>query len=154
MVKFEIYPSADFGTAPLGSCCDAGVKQLCLSHLRPGLSTLELRSTKTLTPLDCIITPCLSAILLLQLNLLPLFQPQTLLLLASLVLSTVLEIGNKWCSSVAGRLNGPLTFAYLQHAWITWITPGPHSGYRRVNLNTPINDMFLDSDIYNLASGN
>ncbi|KAL1872608.1 hypothetical protein Plec18167_006726 [Paecilomyces lecythidis] len=40
------------------------------------------------------------------------------------------------------------TSNYLQHAWITWLTRGLYSGYRRVNLNTQVDDMFLESDIY------
>jgi hypothetical protein len=40
------------------------------------------------------------------------------------------------------------TSALLQHAWITWVTRGLYAGYRRVNLNTQIDDMFLESDIY------
>lgn len=40
------------------------------------------------------------------------------------------------------------TSNYLQHAWITWITRGLYSGYRRINLNTQIDDMFLETAIY------
>lgn len=40
------------------------------------------------------------------------------------------------------------TSNFLQHAWITWLTRGLYAGYRRVNLNTQIDDMFLESDIY------
>ncbi|KAL4949817.1 hypothetical protein BDW69DRAFT_173556 [Aspergillus filifer] len=43
------------------------------------------------------------------------------------------------------------TSNYLQHAWITWITRGLHAGYRRINLNTQIDDMFLQTDIYQPA---
>jgi hypothetical protein len=44
------------------------------------------------------------------------------------------------------------TSALLQHAWITWITRGLYTGYRRVNLNTQVDDMFLESDIYSPAN--
>ncbi|KAL4810197.1 hypothetical protein BDV18DRAFT_54425 [Aspergillus unguis] len=40
------------------------------------------------------------------------------------------------------------TSTFLQHAWITWITRGLHAGHRRVNLNTQIDDVFLETDIY------
>lgn len=40
------------------------------------------------------------------------------------------------------------TSAFLQHAYITWMTRGLYAGYRRVNLNTQIDDMFLETDIY------
>lgn len=40
------------------------------------------------------------------------------------------------------------TSNFLQHAWINWITRGVYTGYRRVTLNTQVDDMFLESDIY------
>ncbi|KAJ9655029.1 hypothetical protein H2198_006023 [Neophaeococcomyces mojaviensis] len=40
------------------------------------------------------------------------------------------------------------TSNFLQHAYITWMTRGLYVGYRRVYLNTQIDDMFLDTDIY------
>jgi hypothetical protein len=39
----------------------------------------------------------------------------------------------------------------LQHAWIHWATRGLYAGYRRINFNTQIDDMFLISDIYQPA---
>ncbi|KAL4870855.1 hypothetical protein BDV12DRAFT_45136 [Aspergillus spectabilis] len=46
------------------------------------------------------------------------------------------------------------TSNFLQHAWITWITRGLHAGFRRVNLNTQIDDMFLQTEIYQPAGEN
>ncbi|KKY21693.1 putative extracellular serine-rich [Phaeomoniella chlamydospora] len=44
------------------------------------------------------------------------------------------------------------TSAVLQHAYITWMTRGLYAGYRRVNLNTQIDDMFLETNIYTNSS--
>ena len=40
------------------------------------------------------------------------------------------------------------TSNYLQHAYIAWLTRGLYAGYRRVNLITQIDDMFLPTAIY------
>ncbi|KAK2595975.1 hypothetical protein N8I77_013487 [Diaporthe amygdali] len=48
--------------------------------------------------------------------------------------------------------NWSATSSILQHAYITWLTRGLYAGYRRVNLNTQIDDMFLETDLY-LPSG-
>lgn len=44
--------------------------------------------------------------------------------------------------------NWSATSSFLQHAYITWLTRGLYAGYRRVNLNTQIDDMFLETDLY------
>ncbi|EMD87112.1 hypothetical protein COCC4DRAFT_51263 [Bipolaris maydis ATCC 48331] len=36
----------------------------------------------------------------------------------------------------------------LQHAWITWITRGLFLGFRRIYLNTQVDDMFLETSLY------
>lgn len=43
------------------------------------------------------------------------------------------------------------TSNFLQHAYITWMTRGLYTGYRRVNLQTQIDDMFLSTGIYRPA---
>lgn len=43
---------------------------------------------------------------------------------------------------------------YMQHGWITWMTRGLYAGYRRVNLNTQIDDMFLETGLYQPAGVN
>ncbi|KAI3400682.1 hypothetical protein diail_2394 [Diaporthe ilicicola] len=44
--------------------------------------------------------------------------------------------------------NWSATSSLLQHAYITWLTRGLYAGYRRVNLNTQIDDMLLETDLY------
>lgn len=44
--------------------------------------------------------------------------------------------------------NWSATSSVLQHAYITWLTRGLYAGYRRVHLNTQIDDMFLETDLY------
>lgn len=46
------------------------------------------------------------------------------------------------------------TSNFLQHTWIHWATRGLYAGFRRVNLGTQIDDMFLQTDIYYPNNGN
>lgn len=46
------------------------------------------------------------------------------------------------------------TSNFLQHAWIHWVTRGLYAGYRRINLGTQVDDMFLESSIYYPADSN
>jgi hypothetical protein len=46
------------------------------------------------------------------------------------------------------------TSNYLQHAYITWLTRGMYAGFRRVYLNTQIDDMFLSTGIYDRQAEN
>jgi hypothetical protein len=43
------------------------------------------------------------------------------------------------------------TSNFLQHAWIHWATRGLYSGFRRIYFNTQIDDMFLETDLYQPA---
>jgi hypothetical protein len=43
------------------------------------------------------------------------------------------------------------TSNWLQHTWIHWATRGLYTGYRRVTLNTQLDDQFLETDIYDPA---
>lgn len=36
----------------------------------------------------------------------------------------------------------------LQHAWITWVTRGLYVGFKRIYLNTQVDDMFLETPMY------
>ena len=36
----------------------------------------------------------------------------------------------------------------LQHVWINWITRGLYVGFRRIYLNTQVDDMFLETPLY------
>ncbi|CAG8981997.1 hypothetical protein HYALB_00004864 [Hymenoscyphus albidus] len=43
------------------------------------------------------------------------------------------------------------TSNFLNHAWITWVTRGLYTGYRRINFNTQVDDMFLVTELYSPA---
>ncbi|KAK4968716.1 hypothetical protein LTR28_001704, partial [Elasticomyces elasticus] len=40
------------------------------------------------------------------------------------------------------------TSNFLMHTWIHWATRGLYLGYRRIYLGTQVDDMFLETDLY------
>ncbi|KAI1002290.1 hypothetical protein K3495_g5910 [Podosphaera aphanis] len=152
LVRIDVFPTAEFGTsAPSGGCCDNGVEQLISisdSNLFPtaGLKIGSGLSTKGLWHYPAVINNTDIAYEFAQ------FAP----------------IGSSSNKTTAGVINSYLgrqqmvwfigfstdwsaTSNFLQHASIHWATRGLYLGYRRLNLNTQVDDMFLESDIYSPA---
>ncbi|KAJ5692219.1 hypothetical protein N7462_001642 [Penicillium macrosclerotiorum] len=149
MVQYDVYPGPDYGaTVVSGGCCDTGVEQeisftdvsdFPTSGLRTGAGV----STEGLWHYPATVS-----------------DTTTTKQIASFAANSVTA-----SDSVAAVINNfsgrqqmvffisfdttwSATSNYLQHAWITWITRGLYAGYRRVNMNTQIDDMFLETDIY------
>jgi hypothetical protein len=152
MVQYDVYPGPKFGaTALSGGCCANGVEQLISFSDVSDFPTSGLRtgagvSTQGLWHYPSSISDTATT-------------KQIAVFAAGGGVSgesTAAVINN-----FAGRQQMVFfigfdtvwsdTSNYLQHAWITWITRGLHAGYRRVNLNTQIDDMFLQTDIYQPA---
>lgn len=149
MVQYDVYPGPNYGTTAVGDgCCATGVEQdisftdvsdFPTSGLRTGAGV----STEGLWHYPATIS-----------------NTSTTKQIASFAANSVTT--RDTTAAVINDFNGRQQMAffisfdttwsatsnYLQHAWITWITRGLYAGYRRVNLNTQIDDMFLESDIY------
>ncbi|KAJ5110965.1 hypothetical protein N7532_001500 [Penicillium argentinense] len=149
MVQYDVYPGPNYGATAIGSgCCDTGVEQdISFTDISDfptsGLKTGAGVSTKGLWHYPATISNTTST-----------------KQIASFAANSVTA-----SDSVAAVINNfdgreqmaffisfdttwSATSNYLQHAWITWVTRGLYAGYRRVNLNTQIDDMFLETDIY------
>lgn len=149
MVQYDVFPGPKFGASAVGGgCCEEGVEELMSFTDTSDFSTAGLKtgagiSTQGLWHYAASITNS----------------------------STTKEIaqfaGNpgtsgKTTAAVINNFDGRQQMAffmgfdtawsatsnYVQHAWITWITRGLHAGHRRVYLNTQIDDVLLESDIY------
>lgn len=149
MVQYDVYPGPNFGaTAVGGGCCNTGVEQLIsftdisdfpTSGLRTGAGV----STEGLWHYPATISNTTST-------------KQIASFAANSVTTsdtTAAVINNfdgreQLAFFIGFDTTWSATSNYLQHAWITWITRGLYAGYRRVNLNTQIDDMFLETDIY------
>ncbi|RAL02971.1 putative extracellular serine-rich protein [Aspergillus ibericus CBS 121593] len=148
MVQYDVYPGPNYGAnATDDGCCATGVEQLMsftdisdfpTSGLRTGAGV----STSGLWHYPATITNTTTT--------------------KEIARFAANGTGSETTAAVINNFNGreqmaffisfdtawSATSTYLQHAWITWLTRGLYAGYRRVNLNTQIDDMFLETDIY------
>jgi hypothetical protein len=148
MVRLDSFPSADSGTTALGGCCATGQEQTvsisnATGFLTAGLNTWAPVSTLGLWHYPASIANSSIASEFIQ------FEPTTGFATNSTAgvindyngrqqMVFFLGVATDWAA----------TSNFLQHAWIHWATRGLYTGYRRVNLNTQVDDMFLESDIY------
>ncbi|KAL2818249.1 hypothetical protein BDW59DRAFT_181935 [Aspergillus cavernicola] len=149
MVQYNVKPGRKYGTELVSNgCCNAGIEQLVsLSDTTDfpsaGLRTGPGISTKGLWHYPASIV-----------------NSNTTKAIAKFASDEITS--NETTAAVINNFDGrqqmaffinfdttwSATSAYLQHAWITWITRGLYAGYRRVNLNTQIDDMFLSTQVY------
>lgn len=148
MVQYDVYPGPNYGATALGGCCNTGVEQeisftdisdFATSGLRTGAGV----STEGLWHYPATISNTTSTKQIAS------FAANS----AFTTNSTAAVINNfdgrqQMAFFIGFDTTWSATSNYLQHAWITWITRGLYAGYRRVNLNTQIDDMFLETDIY------
>ncbi|KAJ5965945.1 hypothetical protein N7481_012659 [Penicillium waksmanii] len=154
MVQYDVYPGPNYGASAIGGgCCDTGVEQdisftdvsdFPTSGLRTGAGV----STSGLWHYPATISNTTSTKQIAS------FAANSVVTSDS-VAAVINDFDGR--QQLAFFISFDTTWSatsnYLQHAWITWITRGLYAGYRRVNLNTQIDDMFLETDIY-YPSGN
>lgn len=149
MVQYDVYPGPQYGTSAIGDgCCSTGIEQeFSFTNIEDfptsGLKTGAGVSTQGLWHYPATIN-----------------DTTTTKQIAQFAANS--QYPTNSTAAVINSFNGRQQMAffisfdttwsptsnYLQHAWITWLTRGLYAGYRRVNLNTQIDDMFLESDIY------
>ncbi|KAJ5192756.1 hypothetical protein N7449_008898 [Penicillium cf. viridicatum] len=154
MVQYDVYPGPKFGTSAIGGCCDNGVEQLVsftdiTDFPTSGLKTGAGVSTSGLWHYPATISNTTSTKQIAS------FAPTTGFTTES-VAGVISDFdGRQQMAFFIGfDTTWSSTSSYLQHAWITWVTRGLYAGYRRVNLNTQIDDMFLETEIYSPAGNN
>ncbi|KAJ5541157.1 hypothetical protein N7494_006233 [Penicillium frequentans] len=154
MVQYDVYPGSDYGTAIVGSgCCDSGVEQdfyftditdFPTSGLRTGsaagvsteglyhysASILNTNNTKSIASFaaNSVVDTVTTAAVIND------FDGREQMVFH-------MSLDPSWSA----------TSAFVQHAWITWMTRGLHAGWRRVNINTQIDDMMLTTNLYEPA---
>ncbi|TVY39443.1 hypothetical protein LSUB1_G004310 [Lachnellula subtilissima] len=149
MVRLDVFPSADSGTTALGDCCGAGVEQLLSISDTTKFPTSGLKtsgagvSTQGLYHYPATITNSSIATEFIQ------FAPAAGFSTTSTA-GVINNIGGRqqMVFFIGSATDWSATSNLIQHAWIHWATRGLYTGYRRVNLNTQVDDMFLESDIY------
>lgn len=149
MVHQDVYPGPKFGVTTAGeSCCENDVEQLVSisdtsEFPTAGLKVGEGVSTKGLYHYPAAVTNTTNTKEIAQFAENAVVPKKT----------TAAVINNfngrqQMAFFISSNVTWSETSTFLQHAWINWITRGTHAGQRRVTLNTQIDDMFLESDIY------
>ncbi|RMD44206.1 hypothetical protein DV735_g892, partial [Chaetothyriales sp. CBS 134920] len=149
MVQYNVYPQPIFGTTVVngGGCCAAGEEQLFTftdtsAFSQAGIRTGQGVTTKGLWHYNAQITDANTTTEIAQ------FGPG-----GGYPTSTAAVINNfdgreQMVFFISWATNWSPTSNFLQHAYITWLTRGLYSGYRRVNFVTQIDDMFLETQSY------
>jgi hypothetical protein len=148
MVHLDVYPGPLFGTNVVAGCCNTGVEQLMsftntAQFSQAGLKTGASISTTGLYHYGASVADTSTTTEVAQFA----ANGQITTTTSAAVINNfsgrkqmVFFIG--WATEWSPTSN------ILQHAYITWMTKGLYAGYRRVNFNTQIDDMFLITDIY------
>jgi hypothetical protein len=151
MVHLDVYPGPLFGANVVTGCCNAGVEQLLsfsntAAFPQAGLKTGATVSTQGLYHYPASVADAATTTEIAQFA----ANGQVTSTTTAAVINNfsgrqqmVFFIG--WATEWSPTSN------YLQHAYITWMTRGLYAGYRRVNFNTQIDDMFLITDVYKPA---
>jgi hypothetical protein len=152
MVQYDVYPGPNYGTTAIGGgCCDTGIEQLVSFTDITDFPTSGLKigagvSTSGLWHYPATISNTTSTKQIASFAATTGFNTES-------VAGVISDFdGRQQMAFFIGfDTTWSATSSYLQHAWITWITRGLYAGFRRVNLNTQIDDMFLETDIYSPA---
>jgi hypothetical protein len=153
MVQYDVYPQPQYGTTPTGGCCGAGVEHLIsfsntTAFTQAGIKQWAGLSTQGLFHYVASITDPATTKEVAQ------FAPNS-----QFPTNTTAAVINNFGGReqmvffISWATDWSPTSNFLQHAYITWMTRGLYAGYRRVNLNTQIDDMFLDTEIYYPSNG-
>jgi hypothetical protein len=150
MVHIDVYPGPLFGANVVGGCCNTGVEQLMsftntAQFAQAGLKTGATISTQGLYHYGASVADAATTTEIAQ------FASN-----GQLATSTAAVINNfsgrqQMVFFIGWATEWSPTSNILQHAYITWMTRGLYAGYRRVNFNTQIDDMFLITDVYKPA---
>lgn len=150
LVHQDVYPGDKFGVTPVGQgCCANDVEQLVSisdtsEFPTAGLKIGEGVTTKGLYHYPATITNATNTKEIAQFA-----ENDVITTKTTAAVINNFDGRQQMAFFISSNTTWSQTSTYLQHAWINWITRGTHAGQRRVTLNTQIDDMFLESDIYN-----
>ena len=147
MVQLDVYPGPAFGATALGGCCGAEEQLISFTssfttaNAQAGLKNGGV-STQGLWHYPAKVTDANTTEI-------AQFAANSQFASTSTAAVTSNFAGRQQMAFFIGwATDWSPTSNYLQHGWITWITRGLYAGYRRVILNTQIDDLFLITDIY------
>lgn len=147
MVQYDVYPGPLFGATALGGCCGSGVEQLIsftntTGFAQAGIKTGAGVSTQGLYHYPATVSDATTTWQIAQFAAGGGFQASTAAVINNFAGRQQMAFFIGWATDWSATSN------LLQHAYITWLTRGLYAGYRRINFNTQIDDMFLSTGLY------
>ena len=158
MVRIDVFPTADFGSAAADAggagCCD-NIEQLISYTNATGFPTANLKTGVTLSTIGLYHYPAkiVDATTTWQIAK---FGPAS-----TFTSDTVAAVINRFPNGAGHReqmvffiswgSNWSPTSNYLQHGYIQWMTRGLYAGFRRIYFNTQIDDVHLETELYEPA---
>jgi hypothetical protein len=147
MVQYDVYPGPLFGATALGGCCNSGVEQLIsftntTGFAQAGIKTGAGVSTQGLYHYPATVSDATTTWQIAQFAAGGGFQASTAAVINNFAGRQQMAFFIGWATDWSATSN------FLQHAYITWLTRGLYAGYRRINYNTQIDDMFLPTGLY------
>ena len=152
MIQWDLWPDSTTGVQALGSCCNDGVEQLVSFSNTSAFDQAGLKTGAGISTLGMFHYAV------------QITDPATTWEIAQFASNS--QFSSPSTAAVINNFDGReqmvfyIPFAqdwspasnYLQHAWITWVTRGLYAGFRRVYLNTQIDDMMLSTPMYDNSS--
>ena len=149
MIQFDVYPQPMFGTTVVngGGCCAAGAEQLVsftntAAFPSAGIKTGAGMTTQGLWHYNAQVTDTSTTTEIAQFGAGGGFPTSTAAVINNFSGRQQMVFFISWATEWSP------TSTFLQHAYITWMTRGVYTGYRRVNFVTQIDDMFLNTELY------
>lgn len=143
-------PGPLYGSSALGGCCDAGTEQLLSftntnAFPQAGIKLNAGVSTAGLYHYPATISDAATTTEIASFAAAAGYQRSTAAVINNFSGRQQMVFFIGWATDWSPTSN------FLQHAYITWMTRGLYTGFRRVHLNTQIDDMFLSTGLYRPA---
>ncbi|CAG8950738.1 hypothetical protein HYFRA_00002949 [Hymenoscyphus fraxineus] len=155
LVRLDVTPSASTGTVSIGGCCSKGDQQVSFSN-DTGFTTagLKIGAGVTTTGLWHYLANITDSSIATE--------------FAQFSTATADGFKTRSTAGVINRIKGreqmvffigfstdwSVTSNFLQHAWIHWGTRGLYSGYRRAMMTPQVDDMFLETPLFDAPTTN
>ncbi|ETN37056.1 uncharacterized protein HMPREF1541_08046 [Cyphellophora europaea CBS 101466] len=151
MVQYDVFPGPLFGASLVGTtgCCAAGVEQnMYFTQTTPqsGLRINADFSTLGLYHYPASIADATTTTEIARFRAAGSSPEGVAAVINNFAGREQMVFFISWATDFSATSN------FLQHEYITWMTRGLYSGYRRVYLNTQIDDMFLSTTLYQPAN--
>ncbi|KAH6719343.1 hypothetical protein BKA61DRAFT_731797 [Leptodontidium sp. MPI-SDFR-AT-0119] len=149
MVRLDVAPSATTGTQSLGSCCGTGVQLVSISNstLFPGAG-LKVGAGVTTKGLYHYPAKIINSSMAFEIAQFSASAEDGFNSTSTAAVINEIDGRQQMVFYLPFNVQWSLASNLLQHAWVHWATRGLYVGYRRATLSTQVDDMFLQTPMF------